>query len=99
RIGVPAEQADCMLNRFGDVVVERRGDHCFASSIARQTLSGVAGIWISVTQRCERASTIPLITAGAAAIVPVSPTPFAPNGWSAAKLSVPSRSDAGGPPP
>ena len=84
RVGIGAEQADGVLDRLGHFVVERCGNHCFASSIARQTRSGVAGIWMSVTPRCERASMIPLITAGAAAIVPVSPTPFAPNGWSVA---------------
>ena len=77
---------------LGHLVVERCRDHCFASSIARQTRSGVAGIWMSVTPRCESASTTALITAGADAIVPVSPTPLAPNGWSVALLSVRSSS-------
>ena len=52
-----AEQLDRMLDRLGDLVVERCRDHDFASSIARQTRSGVAGIWMSVTPRCESAST------------------------------------------
>ena len=80
RVGIRAEQATGMLDRLRQLVVERCRDHDFASSIARQTLSGVAGIWISVTPRCASASTTALITAGAAAIVPVSPTPLAPNG-------------------
>ena len=45
------EELDCVLDALGDVVVERCGDHAFASSIARQTRSGVAGIWMSFTPR------------------------------------------------
>ena len=92
RVGIACRAGRGLLDRIGDLVVERCGDHCLASSIARQTRSGVAGIWMSVTPRCESASTTALITAGAAAIVPVSPTPFAPNGWSVALLSVRSSS-------
>ena len=90
--GSSAEQVERVLDRLGHLVVERCRDHCLASSIARQTRSGVAGIWMSVTPRWESASSTALITAGAAAIVPVSPTPFAPNGWSVALLSVRSSS-------
>ena len=71
--GSAAEQLERVLDRLGHLVVERCGDHCLASSIARQTRSGVAGIWISVTPRCESASSTALITAGAAAIVPGLP--------------------------
>ena len=78
-----AEQLDRVLDALGDLVVERCGNHDLTSSIARHTLSGVAGIWMSVTPRCESASTTALMTAGAAAIVPVSPTPFTPSGLSA----------------
>ena len=87
-----AEQLDALLDALGDLVVERCRDHDFASSIARQTRSGVAGIWMSVTPRCESASTTALITAGAAAIVPVSPTPLTPNGFVGLGLSVRSSS-------
>ena len=90
-----AEQLERVVDALGDLVVEPCRDHCFASSIARQTRSGVAGIWISVTPRCESASTTALITAGAAAIVPVSPTPFAPNGFVGLVLSVRSSSNDG----
>ena len=81
-----------MVDALGDVVVERCRDHAFASSIARQTRSGVAGIWMSFTPRWESASTTALITAGAAAIVPVSPTPFTPSGFVGLRLSVRSSS-------
>src|SRR4029453_15783989 len=87
-VRVGGEQGERVVDRLGDLIVERCGDHCFASSIARQTRSGVAGIWMSVTPRCETASSTALITAGAAAIVPVSPTPFAPNGFVGLGLSV-----------
>src|SRR5262249_46885538 len=80
---VASEQRDRVIDALGDLVVERRGDHDLTSSIAFQTRSGVAGSGTSVTPRCDSASTIALITAGAAAIVPVSPTPFTPSGLSA----------------
>ncbi len=79
-----AEELDRVIGMLGDDVVERRRDHRATSSIAVQTRSGVAGSWTSVTPRCESASTTALMTAGAAAIVPVSPTPFTPSGLSAA---------------
>src|SRR4029079_9050598 len=81
-----AEELDGMVDALGDVVVERCGDHDFASWIARQTRSGVAGIWMSLTSRCDRPSSTALITAGAAAIVPVSPTPFTPSGFVGLRL-------------
>ena len=82
------EELDRMVDALGDVVVEPCWDHAFASWIARQTRSGVAGIWMSFTPRWESASTTALITAGAAAIVPVSPTPFTPSGFVGLGLSV-----------
>ena len=87
RIAV-AEQLERVVDALGEVVVERRGDHCLASSIARQTLSGVVGIPMSVTPRCESASTTAFTTAGAAAIVPVSPTPLTPSGLVGLVVSV-----------
>ena len=78
---VRAEQLDRMIDALGTLVVERCGDHCFASWIARQTRSGVAGIWTSVTPRWDRASTTAFITAAPDAIVPVSPTPLTPSGF------------------
>ena len=80
---------------LGYLVVERCRDHCFASSIARQTRSGVAGIWMSVTPRWERASTTAFITAAPDAIVPVSPTPFTPSGLVGLGVSVRSSSNDG----
>src|SRR5262249_26297642 len=81
RIAVGLERSEGSLDALRDLVVERCRNHAFASSIARQTRSGVAGIWTSVTPRCETASTTALITAGADAIVPVSPTPLTPSGF------------------
>ena len=78
------EELDRVIGMLGDDVVEPCRDHRATSSIAVQTRSGVAGSCTSVTPRCERASTTALMTAGAAAIVPVSPTPFTPSGLSAA---------------
>ena len=56
----------------------RRGG---APWIAFHTLSGLAGIGTSVTPRPDRASTMALITAGAAPIVPASPMPLTPSGF------------------
>ena len=53
RVLVLAEQRDRVLRALGDLVVELRGNHDLASSIARHTLSGVAGSWTSVTPRCD----------------------------------------------
>ena len=89
-----AEELDRVIDALGDLVVERCGNHDLTSSIAFQTRSGVAGSGMSVTPRCESASTTALMTAGAAAIVPVSPTPFTPSGLSAA-VSVRSVSNDG----
>ena len=56
---------------------------------------GLAGIWMSVTPRCESASSTAPITAGAAAIVPVSPTPFTPSGFVGLGVSVRATSNNG----
>ncbi len=45
------EQLDRVLDALRDVVVEPGRNHDFASWIARQTRSGVAGIWMSFTPR------------------------------------------------
>src|SRR4029079_3218342 len=90
-----AEERAVRVASLGDVVVERCRDHDIASSIARQTRSGVAGIWTSFTPRCDSASSTALITAGAAAMVPVSPTPFTPSGVVGLGLSVRSSSNDG----
>src|SRR5262245_10880620 len=95
RVGVGGEQLARVLDALRDLVVEPCGNHCFASSIARQTRSGLAGIWTSVTPRCDSASTTALITAADAAIVPVSPTPFTPRGLVGLGVSVRSSSKLG----
>src|SRR5204862_6811972 len=84
----PAEQLDGVLDGLGDLVVERCGNHRFASSSARQTRSGVAGIWMSVTPSAASASQTALITAAGEAIAPVSPTPFTPSGFVGLGVSV-----------
>ena len=48
--------------------------------MAAHTRLGEAGMSMSVTPRCDSASTMALITAGAAPIVPASPMPFTPSG-------------------
>src|SRR5439155_27136855 len=83
-----AEQLDGVLDGLGDLVVERRRDHVLASSSARQTRSGVAGISKSVTPKGTSASTTAFITAAVEAMVPVSPTPFTPSGFVGLGVSV-----------
>src|SRR6266508_2895861 len=90
-----AEQHDGVVDRLGDFVVERCGNHCRPSCIARQTRSGVAGMSMSVTPYGASASITALITAGVDAIVPVSPTPFDPRGWVGLGADVRSSSNDG----
>src|SRR5215471_1253717 len=52
----------------------------FASSIARQTLSDVAGMATSLTPSGASASMMAFITTGMAPTVPASPAPLAPSG-------------------
>src|SRR5690606_31985499 len=49
------------------------------SWIARQTRSGVHGIWMSLMPKWRMASTTALTTAGVEAMVPASPTPLVPS--------------------
>ena len=48
--------------------------------MAFQTVCGLAGMGMSVTPRPASASTMALMTAGAAPMVPASPMPFTPRG-------------------
>src|SRR5690606_13927828 len=48
---------------------------------SRHTFSGVMGMSMWRTPRCERASTTALAMAGGAPTVGDSPTPLAPSGW------------------
>src|SRR6185295_16161551 len=52
----------------------------FACLIVRHTTSGVAGISMCLTPRCESASTIAFATAGMAPTQPASPAPLTPSG-------------------
>src|SRR6185312_12165861 len=92
---VRAEQLDRVIDALRHLIVERCGDHCLASWIARQTRSGVAGIWMSSTPRWESASATAFITAAPDAIVPVSPTPFTPSGLVGLGVVVESSSNDG----
>src|SRR3954470_1274942 len=59
---------------------EEHGHEVFAASIARQTLSDVAGIKTSFTPSGASASITAFITTGMAPTVPASPAPLAPSG-------------------
>src|SRR6266540_1322086 len=99
-IGAAAEQLDRVLDRLRDLVVELGRDHVLsppsaASSIARHTRSGVAGMSSSSTPRWDRLSIRAFMTAAGAAIVPVSPTPFTPSGFVGLGVSVRASSSDG----
>jgi hypothetical protein len=51
-----------------------------AAWIVRHTVWGEAGMGTSFTPSPDRASTMALMTAGAAPMVPASPMPFTPSG-------------------
>src|SRR5690242_20830540 len=48
RVVVRPQQLERLVDRLGGLVVERSRDHASTSFSARQTRSGVAGIWMSV---------------------------------------------------
>src|SRR5439155_9016505 len=77
------EQLDGVVDGVGALVLERCGNHCppppLACWMAFQTFSGETGRWMSVTPKCESASTTAFTIAGGEAMVPVSPTPFTPS--------------------
>jgi hypothetical protein len=84
------ERLDRLVHSGRSYVVECRGDHEAppADWMARQTRSGVQGICTSVTPYGRSASTTAFTTAGVDAMVPASPTPLVPRGWSGAGVSV-----------
>jgi len=53
----------------------------FASRIARQMRSGVAGMSKCATPACRIASSTAFMSAGSEPLTPASPTPFAPSGF------------------
>src|SRR5712664_1854148 len=70
--------------RFHAAAPGKRSPHpAFASRIARQSRSGVAGISKCATPAWRRASNTAFISAGSEPLTPASPTPFAPSGFAA----------------
>src|SRR5690606_4852547 len=82
-VAVLSDEADRFLGRTGPDVLELGGDHVLAPFVAVwmavQTLIGLAGMGTSRTPRSESASTMALMTAGAAPMVPASPMPLTPS--------------------
>ena len=66
-----------------------------SSLIARQTRSGVSGMSMCAIPSGASASTTAFTTAGVEAIVPVSPAPFTPSGFTSVSVSVRSTSSDG----
>src|SRR5256885_4417592 len=82
----------------GDDVVECGWNHRFVPPlrcINCQSFCGVAGIATSRTPNGWSASTMAFITAGVEAIVPASPIPFVPNGFTGLGVMVAASSNDG----
>ncbi len=78
-LAVLPEQLHGVIGRLGPHVVEAGRDHRdFASWMSDHSRCGDAGISTSVMPKGDNASTMALITAGVAAMVPASPMPFTP---------------------
>src|SRR5581483_5153772 len=97
-VAVLRQERHGLLGRAGPDVVEGCRDHQapFAAWMAAHTRWGEAGMRTSFTPSGRRASTMALMAAWAAAMVPASPTPLAPSGfdglgvtvWSSTKVGI-----------
>ena len=82
-VAVLSQRGECLVGRTGPDVVECSRNHDappVASSMARRTFFGEAGMVTSVTPIGRSASTTAFITAGVEVMVPASPMPFTPSG-------------------
>src|SRR5215217_6985203 len=100
RVGVLGERRERLVEGRGPAVVERRWTlrvhlYLLAWSIARHTRSGVSGMSRCRMPSGASASMTAFTTAGADAIVPVSPAPFTPSGLTSVGVSVRSSSRGG----
>src|SRR3954453_8783307 len=81
------------------IAVDRDGDFHLVpfcvSLIARQMRSDVVGMSICRTPRWATASTTAFCTAGVAPMVPASPMPFTPRGFSGDGVAISTRSKSG----
>src|SRR5215468_3049426 len=87
-----------VLDVRGDVLaVDGQFDLHFALAfwIAVQTRSGVVGMSMCRTPRCESASITAFCTAGVAPMVPASPMPLTPSGFSVVGVSLVTSSKLG----
>src|SRR5260370_10575103 len=85
-LGAAGEQVQGFIERFGSGVFKFLGDHVRCSSqffVASnfQIFSGVSGMSMWRTPSGESASTTELTTAGEQPMVPASPTPLTPSGF------------------
>src|ERR1700754_528037 len=95
RIG--RDQRHSLVQSRRHLIVKRCGDHALPpfSLIIRQTVSGFTGMSRCFTPNGASASTIAPTIAGVAPIVPASPTPLTPNGFTGDGVSVRSNSKLG----
>src|ERR1700704_6164831 len=96
-VAVLRQQSDSLIDRLGSQVIKRCGNHdCLLYAlIAFQIVSGLIGISRCFTPNGASASTIAPTIAGVAPIVPASPTPFTPSGFTGEGVSVRSSSNQG----
>src|SRR5262249_58663249 len=87
----------CTVFRQADAIFASGPDYSATplSFRIRQTFSGVTGMSMCFTPRCESASTTAFTMAAGAPTVADSPTPFAPNGWCGEGVTVLSVSHLG----
>src|SRR5215472_14441010 len=97
RLRTAGEQMQRLVERFGSGVLKFLRDHVccpscslsyFFGASSFQIFSGVSGMSTCFTPSGESASTTEFTTAGEQPIVPASPTPFTPRGFTGEGVSV-----------
>src|ERR1051326_1035282 len=93
---VGRQQRNRFIERRGPNVIELSWNHDTSSRLIDfHTASGLSGMSICFTPKGDSASTTALTIAGVAPIVPASPTPFTPSGFTGEGVSVRSVSNHG----
>src|SRR5262249_14730144 len=89
------QEVDCVTQRGWDNILELLRDHdAFLPFKIFQTFSDRTGISMCVIPNGESASTMALTTAGVDPIVPASPTPLMPSGFTGEGVTVRSNSNS-----
>src|SRR5450631_2984172 len=81
-LGAFGQQAKRLVQRLGSGIFELFGNHALLpAAISFQSFSGVSGMSRCFTPNGDSASTTEFTTAGDAPMVPASPTPLTPKGF------------------